>query len=186
MTRTTQDIFDEWLVLRCQSGQDSAFAELIRRWQERLLDQARRLVRDEGDAIDALQETLIAMARSMHRLDDPALFGAWARRILAYKCADAVRRRQQQRRMIAKVADRSPGDGGSEAAGSADEDEPARVRLAIDLLPMDSRALLVMRYARDMTTQQMAAALCLREGTVKSRLHQARHELKMILERTSQ
>ncbi len=57
--------------------------------------------------------------------------------------------------------------------------------MAIDLLPIDSRALIVMRYGREMSTEHMAAALGIREGTVKSRLNHARNELKTILERNT-
>jgi RNA polymerase sigma-70 factor, ECF subfamily len=90
MIRTPDQIHDEWLVLRCQSGQVTALTELLQRWHERLLDYARHLLRDEADASDALQETFVAVARSIRRLDDPAHFGAWARRILAHKCADFI------------------------------------------------------------------------------------------------
>lgn len=186
MTRTRQQILDELLVLRCQSGEAGALSELLHRWHDRLLCGARRLLGESADAADALQEALITIARSIRQLDDPALFGPWARRILAHKCADAIRRKQRQRRLHANVssqveASSRPSMGGSAAGSVQPDDDLAAVRLAIDLLPIDRRALLVMRYSRDMTTQQIAAALQLPEGTVKSRLHSARNELKTIL-----
>jgi RNA polymerase sigma-70 factor (ECF subfamily) len=187
MIRTPDQIHDEWLVLRCQSGQVTALTELLQRWHERLLDYARHLLRDEADASDALQETVVAVARFIRRLDDPAHFGAWARRILAHKCADSIRRRHRQRRLrdrvAGQVADRTAAS--VDAVASADG-EAASIRMALDQLPIDSRALLVMRYGRDMSIAQMADLLHAREGTIKSRLHQARNELKSILERNSQ
>ncbi|MDZ4753169.1 MAG: RNA polymerase sigma factor [Phycisphaerae bacterium] len=190
MPRTPQQIHDELLVLRCQSGHAEALSELLHRWHARLAHRARLLMGggasggggEEAVTADALQETLIAIARSIHQLDDPALFGPWARRILAHKCADAVRRQQQQRRLSREVVNRS-----EQRAERADpvQDDLAPVRLALDQLPVESRALLVMRYARDMSTQAIAAALQVAEGTVKSRLHQARNELKSILERNT-
>jgi RNA polymerase sigma-70 factor (ECF subfamily) len=157
----------------------------LQRWQERLLDYARHLLRDEADASDALQETLVAVARFIRRLDDPSHFGAWARRILAHKCADSIRHRQRQRRLADNVADHQVIIIAVESIVSVDDDSTS-IRMALDQLPIDSRALLVMRYGRDMSTSQMASVLSVREGTVKSRLHQARHELKSILERNSQ
>jgi RNA polymerase sigma-70 factor (ECF subfamily) len=183
MTRTPDQIHDEWLVLRCQSGQIAALTELLQRWHERLLDYARHLLRDEADALDALQETLVSVGRFIRKLDDPAHFGAWARRILAHKCADSIRQRQRQRRLADNLADRAITQGDALTSG---EDDALSIRMALDQLPIDSRALLVMRYGRDMSTSQMADVLHLREGTIKSRLHQARSELKSILERNSQ
>ncbi|MCI0676318.1 MAG: sigma-70 family RNA polymerase sigma factor, partial [Phycisphaerales bacterium] len=72
------------------------------------------------------------------------------------------------------------------AESPADAEDIARVRLAIDQLSIEGRAILVMRYGRDMSTQTIAAALGIREGTVKSRLHHARNEVKSILERSTQ
>jgi RNA polymerase sigma-70 factor (ECF subfamily) len=182
MARTPEQIYDEWLVLRCQSGEAEAVSELLRRWGGRLLQRARRLVWDEADACGAAQETMVVVARSIRRLEDPALFEAWARRILAHKCADMVRRRGRERRLVAGVA-RAAGDGAG--SGSEDGDDARRVRRAIDQLPMDSRALLVMRYARDMGPGEIGVALGVAEGTVKSRLHKARRELEQILGRRS-
>lgn len=184
MIRTRQQIHDEWLVLRCQSGQAQALTELLGRWHQRLFNHARKLVRNEADAADALQEALIAIARFIRRLEDPALFGPWAHRILAHKCADATRRRIQRRRFAQSAADRVQRD--VRAESPADAEDIARVRLAIDQLSIEGRAILVMRYGRDMSTQTIAAALGIREGTVKSRLHHARNEVKSILERSTQ
>jgi RNA polymerase sigma factor (sigma-70 family) len=182
MVRTREQIHDEWLIVSSQAGQAGALDELVCRWHARLLDQARLLMRNDADAADALQEALVAIARFIRRLDDPALFGPWARRILAHKCADLIRRRQRSRRLTDAAGNAQPSE---LDAGANDEQELARVRMAIDLLPIDRRALIVMRYGREMSTQHMAAALGIREGTVKSRLNHARHELKSILERNT-
>jgi RNA polymerase sigma-70 factor, ECF subfamily len=139
-------------------------------------------MRNDADAADALQEALVAIARFIRRLDDPALFGPWARRILAHKCADLIRQKRRSRRLIEVTGSGQPNQ--SEAART-DHDDTARVRIAIDLLPIDSRALIVMRYGQEMSTQHMAEALCIPEGTVKSRLNHARNELRTILERNA-
>lgn len=182
MTRTREQIHDEWLIVSSQAGQADALGELVRRWNGRLLEHARLLMRNDADAADALQEALVAIARFIRRLDDPALFGPWARRILAHKCADLIRQRQRSRRFTGATGDGRPPQG---ETAHTDDDELARVRIAIDLLPIDQRALIVMRYGREMTTEHMAAALGIREGTVKSRLNHARNELKSILERNT-
>jgi RNA polymerase sigma-70 factor (ECF subfamily) len=182
MIRNREQVHDEWLIVCSQAGQADALSELVRRWHQRLLDHARLLMRNESDAADALQEALVAIARFIRRLDDPALFGPWARRILAHKCADLIRQRRRSRRLIDAVGSGPPSQREPE---HIEDDELARIRMAIDLLPIDSRALIVMRYGREMSTEHMAAALCIPEGTVKSRLNHARNELKSILERNT-
>jgi RNA polymerase sigma-70 factor (ECF subfamily) len=181
MVRTRDQIHDESLIISIQAGKTEALSELLRRWHERLMSHARLLLRNDADAADALQDALIAISTFIRRLDDPALFGPWARRILAHKCADLIRRRQRSRRM----AEASGAEESSEHESPVDNREDlARVRMAIYLLPIDSRALIVMRYGQEMSTEQMAAVLNIREGTVKSRLNTARREIKSILERS--
>ena len=85
MTRSLESIHDELLVLRCQSGETEALEELIRSWQPRLWRHARRLTGRVDAAWDVLQETLLAIVRSLHRLDDPALFRTWAYRIASQR-----------------------------------------------------------------------------------------------------
>jgi RNA polymerase sigma-70 factor, ECF subfamily len=179
MSRTVQQIHDEWLVLRCQSGEAAALSELLSRWHDRLIAHARRLMRHDADAADAVQDAMVGIARSIHRLEDPALFGPWAFRIVAHKCADVIKRHQRSRIAAKKARECAAAGPGKPAA----EGEIARVRLAIEQLPLASQAILVMRYAREMETAHIAAALGIPEGTVKSRLHHARNELKSVLER---
>jgi RNA polymerase sigma-70 factor (ECF subfamily) len=62
---------DELLVLRCQLGEPTAFNELIRSWEARLLYYLRRLVPQKADAWDALQRTWLAVFRDVRRLKEP-------------------------------------------------------------------------------------------------------------------
>ena len=73
---------DELLVLRCQEGDAEAFELLVGRWQRRLWRHAWRLTGDESTAWDAVQETWVGISRGISRLVDPAVFSAWAYRIV--------------------------------------------------------------------------------------------------------
>ncbi len=178
MLRTPEQVRDEWLVVSSQAGSGDAICELLRRWHARLLEHARLLTRNDADAADAVQESLIAIAGYIRRLDDPALFWPWARRIVAHKCADLIRTRKRARSQ-ASTAPPPP----SEHHAASDSDDSIRIRLAIEMLPPEQRALIAMRYGRDMSVAQIAAAFGIPEGTVKSRLSKARHELQHTLER---
>ena len=91
MRRTADQIADELLVLGSQAGDTTAWRRLVERWQPRLFAQAFRLAGTREGAADITQESWLAIVRSLRRLDDPARFRFWARRIVANKSADWVR-----------------------------------------------------------------------------------------------
>ena len=178
--RTPDDVYDELLVIRCRESDTAALAELVRRWQPRLMRHAMRLTGRGDEAADVVQEAWLAIVRGIRRLDDPACFRRWAYRILTNKCADWTRRRQRERAGQASLADEPanciPPPGHSQG-------DLAAIRSALRTLPNHQRAILAMFYLDGMPIRLIADALSLPEGTVKSRLHHARNHLKDVLER---
>ncbi len=178
MARSADDIYDELLVLRCQDGDSDAIEELVGRWQHRLWRHAWHLTGKEDAAWDVVQEVWIALVRGIHRLDDPARFRHWAYRLVTHKGADWVRRQQRQRK-LADAASRQI----EEAAEPSIPDRVDALRQAFGRLPLDCRAILSLRYLQDVGLAEIARILEVPEGTVKSRLHHARTQLKRALER---
>lgn len=176
MNDTTQQVADEWLVLQSQDGDDRAFEQLVSRWQERLWRHARRLVGDDSSAWDVLQEAWLSMLKSLRRLDDPAAFAPWAYRVVTLRCVDHVRRRQRQR----KVEQALPAPATTEPEK---DDDVERLRTALDELGVEQRALLSLHYREELRLERIAEILGVPVGTVKSRLHHARAELKKIVRR---
>ncbi|MHC5065267.1 MAG: RNA polymerase sigma factor [Planctomycetota bacterium] len=171
-----QPVLDELLVLQCQAGDGSALDELVQRWQPRLERHALRHCSDQEAARDICQEAWLAIVRGIRRLSDPALFRAWAYRIVANKSADWLRRRQREgHRTVAEEPASSP---------RADaEDSQALLQAALKSLPADRRGILELRYLEELSTAEIAHVLDIPEGTVKSRLHHARNHLREVLER---
>jgi RNA polymerase sigma-70 factor (ECF subfamily) len=178
--RTPDDVYDEWLVTCCQSGDERAWGELVSRWQERLLRHAARLTGEADSAADVMQDAWVAILRGLRRLDDPACFRRWAYLIVTHKCADAIRERQQNRAALNALA-AEPQD--SRPAEDDSQDDIARLRAALRQLPAEVRTLLAMCYLDGLSLREIAVSLALPEGTVKSRLYYARQELKQLLER---
>ena len=180
MPRTLRTIQDEMLVIRSQDGEPDALRELIARWERRLHAHAWALTRDAEAASDVTQEAWLAIARGIRRLSDPALFGSWAYRIVTHKCADWTRAQQRRRALERGVAREA-------AVRSVAADGPdhavTRLREALAAIDPERRAILSMRYLAEMSVNRIAAALDIPAGTVKSRLHHAREELKRALER---
>jgi len=176
MLRGQDQIFDELLVVFAQGGDAEALEELVRRWSPRLARHA-ALMSSRAAAPDVVQESLLAIARGIRRLDDPARFGAWAQRIVSNKCADWVRRERRER--ATKDGREVESVGQQPAAGN---DDALAVRTALRALPPERRALLALRYSDGLTDGAISEALGIPIGTVKSRLHAAREELRLALE----
>ena len=177
MKRTPDEIVDELLVLQSQAGSARAWRQLVQRWQPKFYAQARRLTANQEGAADVVQETWIAIMRSIHRLEDPARFRAWAHRIVANKSADWIRKQQRERKVIDRVAV----DLGDRDESVSDTSMIRRIdtlKQAIQTLPRAHRHLISMFYTENMSLIEIAHVLAIPVGTVKSRLHSIRQELR--------
>jgi RNA polymerase sigma-70 factor, ECF subfamily len=181
MARSAETVLDELLVLRAQDGNEEAFSALVGRWQHRVFRYALRLAGCHELAADAVQESWLAVARGIRRLDDPACFPSWIYQIVSRKVADMIRLRQRQRGAI--------GDLATELAhtpvqtNQADSDDVSRLRDALQQMPSDRKELLSMYYQDGLSVAELSQILEIPLGTVKSRLHHSRQELKQIFER---
>lgn len=183
MSRTYEDIQDELLVLQCQHGDAEALKTLIARWHPRLGRMAWRLTAEREAARDIVQEAWLAIVRGLRRLDDPARFRSWAYRIVRNKCADWTRRRVVQRNAAQEMQDAAINAGAESATETDPAGDVARLRNALAELPNEQRAILSLHYLDGMSIAEIAAALDVPKGTVKSRLYHARNRLKQTLER---
>ena len=193
MHRDANAILDELLVLRAQGGDARSMELLYARVQPRLLRQAIHLTSHDDAASDICQDAWLAIIRGMRRLNDPAAFRSWAASIVTRRCADWVRSRRRQRTLNRHVA----GESAAAAPTRRDSSEPrhdpsdqidddlTQLRGALGRMPGEQRALLTMHYLEGMGTLELARALSIPRGTVKSRLFHAREQLRLLLERKS-
>ncbi len=179
MPRSSDDIYDEWLILRCQDGERAALDELVGRWQGRLERHAWRLTRREDAARDVAQEAWMAIVRGLRGLRDSAGFRAWAYRIVANKSADHVRRRQRERRRHESIALSAPVECDCD---SKRHDRIDMLRAALKQLPTDEQALVALHYVDGLGVAELARVYNVPVGTIKSRLHRARGELRTVME----
>lgn len=173
-----EQVYDQWLVLRCQGGDVTALDELIRRWQERLWRHAFRLTSDPEGAWDVLQETLFAISRGIGGLVEPAAFPGWAYRIATNQCHDFLRRKRRQRLSMESFFNEQP----VELKHNPSSLRAMDLREAITHLPPALQTLLALRYEEGFSVAEIAGILEIHEGTVKSRLYTARQHLRAQLE----
>ena len=176
--RQTSEVFDDLLVLEAQQGSSAAFSQLVRRWTPQLLRHAARLLGGHALAQDAVQDAWIAIARSLRGLKDPARFAPWAFAITTRRSIDLVRRAARESRLrTRRAADFPPaGLAGSGAADGLD------LTAALLRLPVEQRLVASLFYGEGLGVEGIAASHGLAPGTVKSRLHAARTQLKKFLQ----
>jgi len=179
-SRTPSDVIDDYLVLESQAGAPEAFRRLFERWHPRLLRQAFRYARSVDAARDITQESWMAIVKGISGLSDAARFRPWAYRIVANKARDWVRREQAQRRAMTDavaVTDTVP-----TVQAAAEHTGPARniqrIREGIERLEPEQRLILTWFYLEEMALRDIAEALSIPVGTVKSRLFHARAALR--------
>jgi RNA polymerase sigma-70 factor (ECF subfamily) len=180
------------LLRRLRAGDAAAFETLVRTNAPRLLSVARRMLRNEEDARDALQEAFLQAFRGIGRFEGGARLSTWLHRILVN--ASLMRIRSQGRRPeqpIEELLPRFYEDGHrvdpgppwrSESADPIEQRELASlVRAAIDRLPEIYRNVLLLRDIEELDTQETARLLDVKVDTVKVRLHRARQALRALL-----
>ena len=165
---------DAVLVLAARKGSSRAFRALVERWQEPLWRHAYRLIGREDAAWDVLQEAWIAIADRLHKLDEPKRFRAWAFTIVRRRAFD--RARDDERRRTSPLEE-------SATEEREESSEVALLRRALSRLAESKRMLLDLHYVQRMELRDIASILGIPEGTVKSRLHQARLQLRAVIER---
>lgn len=181
MTDTLADRTDGELAALSLAGRQSAFAEIVRRHKEPLHRLVARIIGDDDEALDVVQEAFVAAHRALAAYDMVRPMRAWLSRIAINKARD-WRRRRAVRRMISAIlpighaleaADEAP----SIETATADREDLRRVTTAITALPANLRETLVLRTIEGLSQADTALTLGISEKAVETRLYRARQKL---------
>lgn len=174
----------EALIRRCQHGDPLAIEVLIRRYQNYVFRLCYLVMRNEQDAEDITQETFVRAFRALPRFEirEGTSFEAWLYRVAVNACRSRMRRRWYQ---VLPWPDPAP------QIASEPEEQPERrlmrgerrdqVLAAIDCLGDKHRLVVILRYYGGLSNEEIAQALGIPCGTVRSRLHVARRRLRDLL-----
>ena len=181
MVRHAARIFDEYLAASARAGDRAAFTQLAERWQPKLLAHAFRMTGDYEAARDVAQDAWADIVQGLYRLDDARAFPAWAYRIVTRRTADMIRKRQHTRRLGDAFA-AEPRNENASAIGMESSADAEPLRAAMEKLTTEQRAAIALFYIEDFSVAEIAAALNIPAGTVKTRLMHARRKLRAVLE----
>lgn len=178
---------DDQLVAAAKQGDEQAMDQLLRRHYDRMHAVCSRIAGGTRDADDATQEALLRVVRNIDQFDGRSAFGTWAYRIATNTALDELRKRNRRPLLDAQVGfgdgdddqrDRQPADEVAHLEVEAVADRMA-IKVALESLPEDFRLPVVMRDVGDLDYSEIAEALGIPIGTVKSRIARGR---KVLLE----
>lgn len=179
---------DEYWVERYLAGETKAFDQLVYRTQNRLYASILRIVGSREEAMDVLQETYLKVFRNIHRFERGCPFYSWVYRIAVNQAISSKRRRRHTGQSIS-ARDESdylePPDPESTDT-TLDKllihERNSIIEKTLQSLPAAQRAVLVMCDFDDLRYDEIASVLGIPIGTVRSRIHRAREELRKRLE----
>jgi RNA polymerase sigma-70 factor (ECF subfamily) len=177
---------------RLRRGDAEAFAELVRATGGRLLAVARRMLGNEEEARDALQDGFLAAHRALPGFRGTARVSTWLHRIVVNACLMKLRSRRRHpeaaiedllprfdaegRRVEAQLVTRPVAERALESAQTL-----AWIRRAAERLPLLYREVFVLRDVEELDTAEVADLLGVSDAVVKIRLHRARQALRTLL-----
>ena len=173
MNRSVEQLVDEILVMDCQSGSAKAMELLVSRWQKRLWCYAFNLTGDSEAAWDITQESWLGIIKGLRKLHDPARFRSWAYIIVTNKVNDWIRRNRKVNKFGLKEIHEQ----------QYTEKKNIGVKELLEKLEMKSKTVLTLYYYEQLNVSEISVALKIPKGTVKSRLHSARNELKKLYQK---
>ncbi|HNT34205.1 MAG TPA: sigma-70 family RNA polymerase sigma factor [bacterium] len=181
---------DEILISRFLGGDTSAFDALVRKYRDRVIHIAYRVVQDQDEAVDVSQEVFVKVFRSLNRFSGKSSFYTWLYRIATNLAIDHRRRSKRilefrdelktdddesETQLVAKVFD--PRD------KAIDEQLEKHIHEEINELPEHHRMVVLLRDVEDYSYAEIAEILGCSIGTVMSRLHYAREKLQKKLQK---
>jgi len=177
---------DLLLVERCKCGDQVAYGQIVRKYQNSVYNLCRKMVRNPEEARDLAQEAFVKTFASLERYNPVYAFSSWLFKITSNLCIDHIRK---QRMRLFSIDDPVDGDEGPLFRELADprrrpdevsEDSELRAAIegAVGRLPEHYRVILVLRHQEQLSYEEIAAALEIPLGTVKARIHRAREGLK--------
>lgn len=181
---------DRRLIADALAGRTAAFGELVVRHQDRLYNATLRIVSHPDDAADIVQEAFINAFQSLASFKGDSEFYTWLYRIAFNAAATQARKRRprvfldsrdsREGTPVRELADPSPESRPETAAERRDEEK--KLQTALERLSHEHRSVLVLKDMEGWKYEEIAEVLAVPIGTIRSRIHRARLELRDLLE----
>ncbi len=164
----------ELLIKKAQKGDEEAFIQAINEYLSPMYKIAKIRLQSEDDIGDALQDTILAAYKGLHKLKQPQFFKTWITRILINKCNDIV----QSRGKVVYVEDYSQIGEDNLSFTHPDVDDELDFNQTLTMLSESHRTVIILHYVNGFSSREIGEILNEKENTIKSQLNRARQKLK--------
>ena len=183
------DLNELRLIEKAKNGDDASFEILIRGCTTKAYNTALRFMRNEQDAADVLQESMIKVFRHMDKFKGECRFDTWVYRIVVNTCNDMLRKTVSSKDTdslnktdiegdwMLDIPDPSPAP--DEMLDS--KETAARILFCLEQMSAEHKEMIVLRDIQGFSYEEISQILSCSEGTVKSRINRARQRLRIIL-----
>ena len=172
-------------IAAAQKGDQEAFAQLVARYEQRVLALTTRMCSNAADAEEAAQEAFLSAWQGLPFFRGDASFSTWLYRLASNACVDLLRREGRWRANLSLDDEDAAIDLPDHALSPHSEAERSELRRQIEdglrALPPEYRQVLVLREVHQRSYGEISQILSLDLGTVKSRINRARKRLRKIL-----
>jgi RNA polymerase sigma-70 factor (ECF subfamily) len=185
MNKSMANQDDQQLIRLTLDGQPEAFGHLIRRYQDRLFNGMVHILRSDSEAEDVVQDAFVLAFTKLESFKGNSAFFTWLYRIGYNVAITRIRRRRSTVSIEGKDETGRldfPDNGPSPADRLEKHEQAAQLMRAMDRLSEEHRSILVLREMEELDYDAIAEILDLPIGTVRSRLHRARTQLREQLE----
>ncbi|MHC4587504.1 MAG: RNA polymerase sigma factor [Planctomycetota bacterium] len=166
------------LVLKSQRRDEKAFREIVNNWEPRLYYYLRRIVENENDVWDILQETWLAVFKNIRKLEDPLKFSTWLYKIGHHKAVNLLRK---ENRYVQMKTEQTANHYENNTTISVDKEQAELVHKLLGKLKLSHREIITLYFLEGFSISEIAQIIGISEGTVKSRLYYAKHKLHEML-----
>lgn len=168
------------LVKQAQKGDEEAFCALITGYEKRIYNIAYKFMRNEYDAQDAAQDSIIKMYTHIQKFSFQSAFSTWMYRVTANTCLDMLRKRKPDTG-IEEFERLAVSNEGNPLEDTVNNELGDSIKAAIKLLPEKYIPIIVLKDMEGLKYEEIAAVMQISVGTVKSRISRAREKLRDIL-----
>jgi len=186
------DLQDQALIEKIKGGDYQAFEALVNRYEGKVYRLAIRMLRNQQDAEDALQESFLQVYRGLKSFEGRSNFSTWLYRLATNVCLMKIRHRETEPAGMLPLEDFLPRhENGEQPTLQEWPEKPEEILLtkesrekmmeALDRLPAEYRAVFVLRDIEGFSNAEAGEALGISVAAVKSRLHRARIALRGML-----
>ena len=184
MNQSGNNLTDQQLIAQTLDGQPAAFGILVRKYQDRLFNSMVHFLRNPSDAEDVVQDAFLQALRKLDTFEGNSQFYTWLFRIARNTAISKMRRKKPTVSLDSTAFQPRldfPDDGPRPSTEMERRERQTELMRAMDQLSSEHREILILREMEEQNYETISEVLNLPVGTVRSRLHRARLQLKELL-----